>query len=30
LHLVGHNDSSEVEKANMRKMEDFWLEVVKE
>ena len=30
LHLVGYNDSSEVEKAIMRKMEDFWLEVVKE
>jgi probable rRNA maturation factor len=30
LHLLGYNDSVEVEKAEMRKMEDFWLEVGKE
>jgi len=29
LHLSGYNDSNEAEKAEMRKMEDYWLESVK-
>jgi probable rRNA maturation factor len=30
LHLVGYNDSTEEERAEMRKLEDYWLEIVKE
>ena len=26
LHLIGYNDSSEDEKREIRKMEDFWIE----
>jgi probable rRNA maturation factor len=30
LHLCGHNDSSDMEKAEMRRHEDFWIEVYEE
>lgn len=26
LHLIGHDDKSEIQKEEMRKMENFWLE----
>ena len=29
LHLIGLNDSTDVERNNMRKLEDFWLESMK-
>jgi rRNA maturation RNase YbeY len=29
LHLVGYDDSSEKERAEMRRMEDFWIESAK-
>jgi len=29
LHLIGFNDSNDIERSNMRRLEDFWLESMK-
>ena len=29
LHLLGYNDSSEVERSEMRKLEDYWMKSAK-
>ena len=29
LHLIGHNDSNDVERNNMRSLENFWLDSMK-
>jgi probable rRNA maturation factor len=30
LHLTGYNDSDEISRSEMRRLEDFWLDSVKE